>query len=275
MVRLCNLGYAPKMNWRLFVGGKLERLRSGVVASHAFPLTRYYPYGRYLYYDAQRFAGTRHFEIIFDVGANIGQSVVGFQRWFPQATVYAFEPVAASFEVLCRRFGRYPNMHFSNVAVGDQVGEGVIYTHAYSQLDTMVSDSRSGASGEQTISVTTIDTFCEGHGVEHIDLLKIDVQGWELNVLRGAKRMLSERRVRFAKIEAGFHRRKDTQDFGRLNDFMVAGGYVFCGLYDVGQRRATSTSPTPFIAVPASRDVRRLSRSFACYPRSASSSEAR
>ena len=84
-----------------------------------------------------------------------------------------------------------------------------------------------------TIKLDTIDNFCSANGTHSIDLLKIDVEGHEMPVLTGAKRMLGEGRVSIIKIETAidpdlaYH----TQLFD-LCDFLQAFGYRLFGFYD-------------------------------------------
>jgi FkbM family methyltransferase len=55
----------------------------------------------------------------------------------------------------------------------------------------------------EEINLTTIDSFCVSNGIENIDFLKIDVEGHELNVLQGAKRMIENEKIRFIQFEFG------------------------------------------------------------------------
>jgi Methyltransferase FkbM domain len=81
--------------------------------------------------------------------------------------------------------------------------------------------------------VETIDDFCREHAIDRIDLLKIDVQGWELEVLRGAKTMLSRDAIWFVFAEVAFSKwHTDMQQFSELNDFMHASRFRLCGFYD-------------------------------------------
>ena len=61
----------------------------------------------------------------------------------------------------------------------------------------------------------------------------MDVEGWELEVLRGANTMISRNAIHFVIAEVGF-RRSDTahQHFAELNDFMQVNRFDFCGFYD-------------------------------------------
>src|SRR5437867_1212696 len=62
----------------------------------------YLPWGLDFGRDAARRAPQVSFETIFDVGANVGQSTMRFARWFPHATVWAFEPFTEAFGELER-----------------------------------------------------------------------------------------------------------------------------------------------------------------------------
>lgn len=122
----------------------------------------------------------------FDVGANIGlvSFAVAVQR--PDVTIHAFEPSPPN--VVAWRRNRELNTgvtaYLNEVALSDYDGEASFH---------VPSDSGSGMlhdAGNAKVPITTLDGYCERNGIGHIDVLKIDVQGLEPAVLRGAERML-------------------------------------------------------------------------------------
>lgn len=80
--------------------------------------------------------------------------------------------------------------------------------------------------GEEIITIDTVDEFTENRNITHIDFLKMDVQGWEMEVLMGAKTLLREKRVRFIYTEVGFRREdRDMQHFCKINDYLESKGF--------------------------------------------------
>ena len=74
--------------------------------------------------------------------------------------------------------------------------------------------------------------FCARNAIDGIDILKMDVQGWELELLQGAEGLLRDRRIRFIYSEVGFRRdSSDMQHFCSLNDVLEQRGYWLCGFY--------------------------------------------
>jgi FkbM family methyltransferase len=224
------------MNWHYLVGDVVNRAAQAILSSRLMPLTRYIPPGQYWIYDVQRFAGTRDLPVVFDVGANIGQTAWGLVRYLPNAQIFCVEPVSATMQQLKARYARHKNIRFVQLAFGSRHETVSIPLHKNSELNTLVVDQPriSDLTGEtETVTVETIDNFCRDHAIERIDLLKLDVQGWELDALRGADVMLSRNAIRFIIAEVAF-RKSDTDmpDFGELNDFMQARRFHFCGLYD-------------------------------------------
>lgn len=223
-------GYSAVMNWRYVVGATLNRVNHAILSSPFFPLTRYVPPGRSWLYDIQRTNGTRSAGVIFDVGANSGQTAWGLVRYFPQAEIFCFEPVESSYEALVSAYARYPNLTCVRSALGSAVEQRPIYIGTNSELNTLLPMEK-GASftGEvERVDVTTIDAFCAARGIREIDILKLDVQGWELEVLKGCS--LSPRYV-FA--EVGFQAADDSmQPFATFHAQMERAGYLFGGLYD-------------------------------------------
>jgi FkbM family methyltransferase len=224
------------MGWKYSIGSGINGALDALMSSPIFPLTKYFPRGYNWMYDAQRFAATRHFDTIFDVGANIGQTTKGLIRYFPNANIYCFEPVAASFAKLRKNYCLNANVHPIQKALGSESGQISIALHNDSELNTLVTNSRrmEDLSGEtETVQVMTIDQFCRNADLAHIDLLKIDVQGWEVSVLSGASSMLSRNKVHFVLSEVAFRRADaDMQHVGELSDFMESNGFWLCGFYD-------------------------------------------
>jgi FkbM family methyltransferase len=181
----------------------------------------------------QYFAGTRHFGVIFDVGANVGQTAYGLTRYFPTSDIYCFEPAATPFKKLKNAYGE--QVRCFQRAFGAAAESRTLYVQGDSELNTFVPDGpRHHASvTAETVQVDTIDRFCEEFNICAIDLLKIDVQGWELEVLRGANRMIDADLVHFVFAEVGF-RRADTDMayFLDLHTVLETKGYLFAVLYD-------------------------------------------
>lgn len=201
------------------------------------PLTRYVPPGQFWLYDVLRFAGTRGLLVAFDVGANIGQTAYGLVRYLPNAQIFCVEPVGATMQQLKARYGHHKNICFVQRAFGMQRQTVDMPLHKDSELNTLISNQPRVAdlTGQtEVVTIETVDDFCREHALDHIDILKIDVQGWELEVLRGANMMLSRNAIWFVFAEVGF-RRSDTdmQHFADLNDFMEYNRFQFCGLYDI------------------------------------------
>ena len=222
------------MNWRYYIGSAVNTAAHRVLANRVMPLSRYVPRGTFWLYDVQRFAGTRDLSVLFDIGANTGQTAYGLVRYFPSARIYCFEPVKGVFDQLAAVYGRYPKVRCVQKAVGSAPGTATMALRSFSEMNSLVgAGPAEGLTGEvETVEIDTIDSFCKAEGLTHIDLLKMDVQGWELEVLKGAARMIDEGRVRFVFTEVGFRRDEvEMVHFSPINDTLERKGFRFCGLY--------------------------------------------
>ena len=128
------------MNWRYLVGSAVGRATHAVLSSKNMPLTRYVPPGWFWLYDIQRFSRTRDLAIVFDVGANIGQTVHGLVRYLPKAKIFCIEPVNATMNQLKASYGRYSNIRFAQVAFGSKCEKISIALHHESERNTLVND---------------------------------------------------------------------------------------------------------------------------------------
>ncbi len=150
-----------------------------------------------------KFSRTPEFKpkIFFDVGANVGQTALEMAKLFPETAIHSFEPVGASFQALSEATQDIALVSCHNLALGDAAGE-VVMSAAGTSTANSIRNLRPSARTE-TVGVTTGDIFCQQNGIDHIDLLKIDVEGYEPQTIAGFSRMLRERRVGYVQLECG------------------------------------------------------------------------
>lgn len=163
--------------------------------------------------DAQKRLGS-HFRTVVDAGANVGDVSAHLLANFPQAIVHAFEPDPDCFLQLQRRYGSELRLRAYAEGLSDTEQPLMLYRYAESGLNSVrplsgeaapyLEGYGTAASGAMTVPMTTLDSFAEQHGVAQIDFLKLDLQGWEIACLSGARRMLDERRIRAVYTEVNF-----------------------------------------------------------------------
>jgi len=128
--------------------------------------------------------------IIFDVGANKGDITRLYRSRFPNSVIYAFEPFPPSYAQLVESTREDSSVFAQPVALGKETGTIVMQVNTSSATNSLleteqVAEAYWGHGQVQTISrveveVTTLDDFCKKHTVEHIDILKLDTQGTEI-----------------------------------------------------------------------------------------------
>jgi FkbM family methyltransferase len=144
--------------------------------------------------------------VVFDVGANKGDYSAAILAANMNAQVYAFEPHPGTFQRLSARMAPH-GARVVNAACGRAAGQMELYDYvdsgsAHASLYKGVIEEIHGQhSRAHTVDVIDIDSFVTNHGIEHVDLLKIDTEGHELEVLRGAARTLNEGKVAAIQFE--------------------------------------------------------------------------
>src|SRR6185295_8952682 len=126
--------------------------------------------------------------VVFDVGANNGDWSATVLKTNKLAKIHAFEPQRS---LAAHIAATYPEIAVNNLAVGESAGELGLYDYAdhpgsqHASLLKGVIDTIHGGTPRVTkVAVVTLDDYCREHRVDHIDFLKIDVEGFELAVLR-------------------------------------------------------------------------------------------
>lgn len=147
--------------------------------------------------------------IVFDVGANIGSySSAVISRLGKKVKLYCFEPSKKTFELLASNLTPYENVELFNFGFGNKVESVTLYSNAEGSGLASIYNRRLDHFGicmEQTeeIHLRTLDNFCTDMQIEHINLLKLDVEGNELNVLNGTQSLISSDSIDFIQFEFG------------------------------------------------------------------------
>lgn len=158
--------------------------------------------------DAERRFVERHLPAggtILDVGANIGVFSALLARARPGASVQAFEPLPVSFERLRLNVARngLSNVTCHALAAGARSGRaGFVADPRSPATNRLASPAGDGREvNEVNVEVTTLDEFCDRQGIDAVAFLKIDVEGFEADVLRGAASLFARGAVRLGLVE--------------------------------------------------------------------------
>ena len=132
--------------------------------------------------------------IVFDIGANIGDWTSSLLAGGFRGKVHAFEPVPGTFKLLEGRI-HDPRVTLVPSAVSDF--EGVVRMSSVEGLGINAISEK----GDVEVPVTTVDSYCAKNQIARIDLLKIDAEGYDFNVLLGARSLLSKQSISLVQFE--------------------------------------------------------------------------
>lgn len=185
--------------------------------------------------------------VIFDIGACEGESSIRYARLFPNAQLYAFEPLPSNMERVQQLLRQYQVTTVSPQALclSDKTGETQFYVssgkpeHAadadwdYGNKSSSIlppaktKELHSWLKFEEAISVptTTLRQFCAEKNIARIDFIHMDVQGAELMVLQGAGDFIQHINMIWLEVEAvelykGQPLKKDVEDFMQQRGFV-------------------------------------------------------
>jgi FkbM family methyltransferase len=145
-----------------------------------------------------------HLSMVFDVGANTGEWSRLVRRSNQSATIHMFECNSQLADGLRSEFISDGAAVIHDHALGDVEGRQVFYcVDSSPDLGSLVHPDAGLAFAPVTVQVRTIDAICSELGIDRVDLLKVDTEGYDFRVLRGASRMISEQRVMTIQFEYG------------------------------------------------------------------------
>jgi FkbM family methyltransferase len=173
---------------------------------------------------------------ICDVGGNVGQTSVDFRLSFPEARIDSFEPFPAAYEHLVQAAERYRfNAH--KLALGETNTTTTVTAdpNSPSTLNSLVSvQSDTTNQVPVEISINTLDSWLEANAIAKLDILKIDTEGFEVAVIKGASNTLSQKRLSSLIVEVGLAPH-DSQhcDMQEIVALLESYGYRMANLFDV------------------------------------------
>ncbi len=170
-------------------------------------LTRYWvhragnlPFGTDLRIDLQRICGSTSKAAVFDVGANVGQSIPRLRSSFPDSAIYCFEPVTRNFEKLKTASSKEQGIFLEQLGLSNTTGTVDINLNSDPTECSLEYNYSNGQT--ESITLTTIDQYCNEHSIPHIGFLKIDVEGHEIKTLEGAGKLFASGSIDFVLLEA-------------------------------------------------------------------------
>jgi len=198
---------------------------------NAYEKAEYIYYLRYL----------THGMTVFDVGANIGELSLLFAHFVGEGgAVHSFEASSGTYARLRRivHESGFNNIQLVDKGVSASSGYATFYDYG---------DGHSGWSSLanrplekygidikpvslEKIAVVSLDDYCSEHGIDFIDLLKVDVEGAEFQVLQGASRMFKEKRIGVCLFETGQTTKDMGNDYDDVFDWVRSFGYRLRGV---------------------------------------------
>ena len=138
---------------------------------------------------------------VLDVGANVGDVAVAALKSYENAQVICFEPVESTFRVLSKRMEPFSGRSYLfNVALSDLEESGAINITSHHGANSISPQSKFHQDcnphvreiGKERIHLVRLDDMLAKLPSQKIDIMKIDVEGHEINVLKGGRNFISE-----------------------------------------------------------------------------------
>jgi FkbM family methyltransferase len=194
------------------------------------------PFGQELLADIKHLLGSSGEPILVDVGANDGQTALELLRRFPKAAIHCFEPNVEAYAKLRASISGCQKVAINCLALGDIGGTRVFYNNSISDMSSF---RQLGATawgeviGAQEVTISTLDSYAAVRSIPHVDLLKTDTQGFDLQVLKGARQLFEQRRITLVVSELNFVPLYEQMDsFLDIYEFLEAHGFKLVGFYN-------------------------------------------
>ena len=146
-------------------------------------------------------------EVLFDVGANVGEYSKMLRKYFPKGEIHAFEPSGHTYKILTRNC-KNDNILLNNFGLGEKDDYAVPYTNEKgSGLASLykrdIEQYGLKLDQKESVKLERLDDYCTDNGIDHIFLLKIDVEGNEMSILNNSMNMINRKCIDYIQFEFG------------------------------------------------------------------------
>lgn len=153
--------------------------------------------------------------VVIDAGANIGMFSVSASRHVTSGSVHAFEPSSDTYQALIKNTESYGNIYLMHSALGEKKGSGTLLIQESSGGNTMKEGGLAGnIRGSEEVSVTTIDDYVSTASLRKVDFIKIDTEGYEALILKGASETIKKFLPTI--VMSAYHRPEDPKKLSAL-----------------------------------------------------------
>jgi len=140
--------------------------------------------------------------VVFDVGANCGAATVYFARHYPSAQVHAFEPGSEARAFLERNVTRFPNVHVHPIGLYSVDKDAVLYKGDGDIGQSSVFRRSVNLDEHEPIRLRAAGQWARDHGIDRIDVLKVDVEGCEVDVVDSLREFLPTVKVLYLEYDS-------------------------------------------------------------------------
>lgn len=177
---------------------------------------------------------------IVDVGANVGKFSRSLHDHLPEATFYCLEPFSQTFELLSKNL-QGPSFLLHKKALGERVESLSVEVNPSAQSDTNSLKNlaiRETDRKTEEIEVLTLDEFVLRNGIFEIDFLKVDTEGYDLQVLRGGNETLTAGKIKLVLVECGLDPANTYHVyFQEIVDFLINKDLALIGFFQTDIRK--------------------------------------
>lgn len=181
-------------------------------------------------------SNTKRKKIGFDVGACKGESIHKFKGF---DKIYAFEPAPYVFDILTKKYKNDSRIECHQIAISDEDTYRSFNYHTHYGYSSFLEIDKEGEFAKKcqeedpgfddvalvfNVQTKRLDTFMQENHIEHIDFLKIDTQGTDLNVIKSLGKMINkvdiiEAEVQIKPLYKNSFRKEEIIDFMEKNNF--------------------------------------------------------
>ena len=219
------------------------------------------PMGVDPFVDIEYYITNFELKTIFDVGANIGQTSRHYRKQNESAEIYSFEPVKETYNQLINNTSNH-NINCFNYALGNESGQKkmsvnnnidfcvsntILETEKNDNVEsllaaaeTVIANSKASkvihsrhSFSSEMVTIEKLDNFVVNNNIRHINYLKIDTEGYDLEVLKGAKQLIQDKQIDFIEAEVSMNPTNEFHvSFTEIKEFMLIHDYLIFGLYE-------------------------------------------